>query len=88
MKKFCMFLLPSAILLTVSDPVIEMWTKSFSEFKVQFSGGIDCFSIHADHEKFGKGTTKFRQTLMTTLIILTLNKLKFLGKILFISFIQ
>ena len=48
MKKICMFLLPSAILLTVSDPVIEMWTKSFSEFKVQFSGGIDCFSIHAD----------------------------------------
>ena len=31
----------------VNDPVLELWAKPLSEFNKKYSGGIDCFSIHA-----------------------------------------
>ena len=30
------------------DPLAEVWVKPLSEFNMKYSGGIDCFFIHAD----------------------------------------
>ena len=43
-----MFPLTSTMLPSVSDTVVEMCTKSLTEFNTKYSGGIDCFFIHAD----------------------------------------
>ena len=37
---------PSSILQSVSDAVVEMWVKLLSEIHPKYSGGIDCLSIH------------------------------------------
>ena len=34
---------------TASDPVVETWAKSLSEFNTKYPAGINSFSIHANH---------------------------------------
>ena len=41
-----MFPLPSSILSSVCDPVVEM--QRLSEFNMKAFAGIECFSIHTD----------------------------------------
>ena len=43
-----MFLLPSSILPSVSNPVVEIWAKPLSEFNTKYSGVVDCFWIYLD----------------------------------------
>ena len=43
-----MFPLPSSILPSVSDPVVEIWVKLLSGFNTKYSGSIDIFFIHCD----------------------------------------
>ena len=42
------FLLPTFMLPSVSDPVVEMWAKSLSEFSRKYPGGVNCSSVHAN----------------------------------------
>ena len=35
-------------LLSVNDPVLEMWVKSLSEFNTKYARGINCFSVHVN----------------------------------------
>ena len=85
-----MFALSSSILLSVSDPVVEMSAKRLSEFNTKCSGGTGCVSLHScrplrcDHEKFSKSNTRFFQTFIKT----AKNKQLFLEKTLYISFLK
>ena len=42
------FCCPGSYILSVSDPGVEMWAKSLSEFNTKYPGGINCFSVHAN----------------------------------------
>ena len=44
-----MFPLPSYILPSVSDPVVDMWVKPLCEFNAKYCGSGYCFSIHAEY---------------------------------------